>query len=614
MPRSPESASSIGDYAMIGDCRTASLISRQGSVDWLCLPDFSSPSVFAAVLDPRRGGRFAVHPLGSATLSRRYLDKTNVLETTFVTEGGILRLQDLMPLPIEGGLTPQRELLRILEVVEGAVEVEIIYEPRPDYARARPHLYPCGAVGWACAYRDSLMMLHADVPLEPSAMDRSSLAGRITLSQGSKAYLSLTYVSRDIGVFPPLGAAAEKRARTTLDWWESRSACCTYRGPYREPVLRSALTLKALTYALSGAVVAAPTTSIPELTGGALNWDYRFCWLRDASLTIEAFLGVGYRTEAEAFLEWLLHATQLTRPRLQVLYDIFGETRIPEKVLDHLEGYRGSRPVRIGNDASRQFQLDVYGEVVRAAMLYADSGGSLDRYKRQVLAGFGRAVCRDWRQPDHGIWEIRETKRHYTYSKVMCWATLDRLLKLAERGHVCIPRTTFMEERAAIRTAIDTHGFNSELQSYVGTFNSRDADASLLLMAHYGYLAPTDARMRGTFDLIDRQLGQGALLRRYSTGYNPIDPSESAFGICSFWAVDYLARAGRIEEATQRFEALLRLANDVGLYGEQIEFASGAPSGNFPQAFTHVGLIIAALALAEAEPGRGMRTRGGAPV
>jgi GH15 family glucan-1,4-alpha-glucosidase len=341
MRSAPESASTptIGDYAMIGDCRTAALISRDCSIDWLCLPDFSSPSVFAALLDPRRGGRFAVHPLAPAAPRRRYVGSTNVLETTFVTSTGILRVVDLMPLPTgKDGLPPQRELLRILEVLEGSAEVEIVYEPRPDYARAEPRLHRRGALAWACAYRDSLMMLRSDVSLEPADVACSRLEARIALSQGRKAYLSLTYVARDIGVIAPLGPAAEQRLQATLDWWESRSACCTYHGPYREPVLRSALVLKALTYAQSGAVIAAPTTSIPELTGGELNWDYRFCWLRDASLTIEAFLGVGYRTEAEGFLDWLLHATRLTLPRLQVLYDIFGESRVPETELDHLEG------------------------------------------------------------------------------------------------------------------------------------------------------------------------------------------------------------------------------------------------------------------------------------
>jgi GH15 family glucan-1,4-alpha-glucosidase len=603
-PAHPTVTPDIGAYAIIGDCRTAALVSSAGSIDWLCLPYFSGPSVFAALLDRERGGRFSITPAGEFTASRRYLHGTAVLVTTFETVSGSARLIDLMPVvETAGTLRPMREVLRIVEGVEGEVTLQARFEPRPDYARRRPSVRSRGALGWACAWGDELLLFRAEarLDLEPKA---DAVAGQVSVSAGQRICFSLAYAKGDIGVIPPLGVDAHERLDATVRWWTAWTARCAYRGPYRAAVERSAITLKLLTFALSGAVVAAPTTSLPEAVGGDRNWDYRYCWLRDAALTMRALTGLGYREEADAFLRWLLHATRLTWPKLQVMYDVYGRTSLREEELDHLSGYRASRPVRIGNGAHAQTQLDVYGEVVSAACHFAMSGGRLQDDEAKLLAGFGKTVCRCWRQPDHGIWEIRGDRRHYTFSKVMCWAALDSLIRLHERGTVIIDLPAFRRERDAVADLIETEGYNEALGSYASELGGNRLDAALLLMGCIGYRNPAHPRMRATVDRIRERLGCNGLLYRYEQGYDGFAAPEGAFGICTFWAIDNLAKRGDEMDAHQAFRQILAFANDVGLFAEEIDVETGAALGNFPQAFTHVGLINAALALAEAERGR----------
>jgi GH15 family glucan-1,4-alpha-glucosidase len=591
----------IGDYAVIGDCRTAALVSRDGSIDWLCLPHFSRPSVFAAVLDQERGGRFAIRPDGAFRSTRRYAGPTAVLETTFETSTGTARLTDLMPIADDpSGLHPMREILRVVEGVEGEVALDVRWEPRPDYARAAPRIRPQGALGYACDWRDELFLLHADARLE-LAPNRAAVIGRVRVEAGQKRYFSLSYAKSDIAVIAPLRELADQRVQATLAWWANWIGRCSYHGPHREAVLRSAVTLKLMTFALSGAVVAAPTASLPEAIGGDRNWDYRYCWLRDAALTMRAFVGLGFQEEAASFLQWLLHATRLTWPKLQVLYDVYGHTDLQEDELGHLSGYRGSRPVRVGNAARKQIQLDVYGSVVVAAFNYVESGGRLQADEAKLLAGFGETVCRTWREPDSGIWEIRGPKRHYTFSKVMCWAALDSLVKLHERGRVRIDANRFRRERDDIAAAIETRGYHETLRSYVSELEGDRLDAALLLMGCLAYKAPSDRRMRATFDLIQQRLGRDGLLYRYETGYDGLPSPEGAFGICSFWAVDNLALRGDCDAAERSFKYILSFANDVGLFAEEIDVKTGIALGNFPQAFTHVGLINAAMALMNAQ-------------
>lgn len=590
----------ITDHAVIGDCGTAALVARSGSIDWLCLPHFSGPTIFAALLDYRHGGRFAVGPVAPATVSRRYLNLSNVLETTFVTATGTLRIIDAMPIAgMAGGIAPLREVIRLVEVVAGKVEIEIVYEPRFDFGRRRPRLRRRGRLGWCCEHDEHWLLLRTELPLILEKQE-DALHGRFSLAAGDKHHLCLAYVRGESGVIPLLGAAADERLATTRRWWEAWSDGCVYQGPSRGAVLRSALALKLMTYAVSGAVIAAPTASLPERIGGVRNWDYRFCWLRDASLTLSAFLGLGYRGEAEAFLGWLLHATRLTWPDLQVLYDVYGEAEITERTLDHLEGYRGSRPVRIGNAAYAQRQLDVYGAVIQAAFDFIRGGGRLAPEEGRLLVRLGRTVCRSWREPDHGIWETRGDPRHFVFSKLMCWVALDRLVALQATGGV--PRhdeARFRHERDAIRATIESRGFDHAAGAYVAAFDAAgEADAALLQMARLGFHNATDPRLLGTEAHVRRCLGhRHALVDRYRTqGQDALPPGEGAFVACAFWAVEARARRGDREGAAKDFETLLTLANDVGLYGEEIAPDTGEMLGNFPQAFTHLALINAALA------------------
>jgi GH15 family glucan-1,4-alpha-glucosidase len=588
-----EGAAEIGDYAIIGDCRTAALLSRQGSLDWLCLPHFSSAAIFGALLDRERGGRFLLAPNVPAQVTRRYLPGTNVLETTYRADDGSVRLLDCLSIPSETGLQPGCEVLRLAEGIDGAVPIRIEIDLQPDYGRRAARLQRRGMRTWTWTWRDECVHVAIDMDLRARG---NRLLGERVLAAGERLWCSLTHVKKDVSVILGLERAAQKRFDDTVDWWQKWSARAHYQGPYRDAVLRSALTLKLLTYALSGAVVAAPSTSLPETIGGDRNWDYRYCWLRDAALTMRAFVGLGYLDEARSFLDWLLHATRLTWPKLLVLYDVYGRSRLPERELRHWRGFSNSRPVRIGNGAYAQRQLDVYGAVCDAAREFASAVGSLERDEARLLRGFGEAVCRLWQQPDHSIWEIRGAPRHYTFSKVMCWTALDALMALSAKGLLKVP-TRFQLARSALRELIETRGYSHGIESYVAVLGGAHVDASLLLMGCLGYADPREARMRSTFSRIEQRLSRNGLLFRYEREQDDIAGAEGAFGICSFWAIDNLAKRGDRAAAQRSFEHVLRFANDIGLFAEEIDPDSGAHLGNFPQAYTHVGLINAALAL-----------------
>ncbi|MEX2497026.1 MAG: glycoside hydrolase family 15 protein [Woeseia sp.] len=592
----------IEDYAAIGDGRSVALISRAGSIDWLCLPHFSAPPFFAALLDRRLGGRFALRPAAPFRSTRRYVGNTNTIETSFETNSGRCLVTDCMTLlpasRYRDELRPQAEVLRQVHGCEGAVELEVYFEPKADFGRANGRLEDRNRLGWAYCCADQVLFLRGEMPLRRTG--NGAVGGTFRVSAGETCCLSLAYTRRDIAVVPTLGTDAIARLDATCKWWQGWSDSCTIQGSYRDAVVRSALVLKLLSYSLSGAVVAAATTSLPENVGGIRNWDYRYCWLRDAALTLQAFLDLGYTLEAESFIDWLLHATRLSWPRLDVLYDIFGETHLPEKALSHFEGYKGSQPVRVGNGAHDQLQLDVYGSVIQAAYEFVERGGHLDLGAARYLAGFGRQVCKLWRMPDDGIWEKRGDRAHHTYSKMMCWVALDRLLKLSEAGKVRVPVTKFREERDALEETIERRGFNQHLNSYVAELDGDTPDASLILAARCGYRAAGHPRMEGTCEFIDRSLKVDGMVYRYQPETDGLPGKEGAFGIASFWMVEYLARAGRLAEAKERFERLLERSNDVGLYAEEIDPETGSALGNFPQAFTHVGLITAAMAIRRA--------------
>ncbi|HSE49907.1 MAG TPA: glycoside hydrolase family 15 protein [Terriglobales bacterium] len=594
MPRE----SSIQDYAVIGDCRAAALVSRAGSLDWLCWPRFDSPAIFAALLDRERGGYWRIAPADAHEARRRYVGESNVLETTFTGASGSATLTDLMPVASEQfkneHLIPDHEVVRRVECTAGAVELDVEFFPRSQYGLKARALRERGKLGLRLEDGRGAYWLRASVPLE--VRGKGAIA-RVRLRAGERAYFSLSYAQESPIVLPELGEPTEKAIARSVRWWEEWAARCQYDGPYRAAVVRSALALKLLTYAPSGAIVAAATTSLPEIVGASANWDYRYCWLRDASLTMRALLGLGHRNEAAGFLDWLLHATRQTHPELRVLYTVFGRESPRERELTHLRGYRESRPVRVGNAARGQLQLDIYGEVIKAAGQFAEEDGCFDGMTQKVLLGLGKYVAKHWRLPDEGIWEPRTGRRHNTFSRLLCWAALDRLITLGESGRLkSVPLERFARERDAIRRELETRAWNEELQSYTATLDGDDLDATLLRIPWYEFEAAGSPRMRATHEAVTRALSAGnGLLYRYRR-----EPAEGAFGICSFWNAEYLATGGgTLEQAHAAFQALLRYANDVGLYGEEIEPETGAALGNFPQSFTHVGLISAALSIAE---------------
>jgi GH15 family glucan-1,4-alpha-glucosidase len=595
----------IGDYAAIGDGRSVALVGRDGSIDWLCWPRFDSPSVFGALLDPS-AGHWRIAPAGSFQAHRRYIEDTNVLETRLDTGSGLLVLTDLMPAASEEEklrlMLPEREVLRIMECERGEVEIEWAFEPRPKYGLRPAGLRQVGQLGIRIATAQGLLMFRTDQPLEIGR--DGTVRGRTRLRAGERAHASLTFAADGPAVLPPLGAWSQAALERTVRWWQRWTSGIRYEGPCRAMVIRSALALRLMVYAPSGAIIAAPTTSLPERIGGPLNWDYRFCWLRDASLTVRALVGLGCVDEALAFVNWLLHATRLTRPELRVLYDVYGNRPPDERMLD-LAGYQGSRPVRIGNLAAEQLQLDVYGEVIDAVTHFLHSGGTLDRETEGVLRAWGEYVCRHWNRPDEGIWEPRTGRAHHTHSRVLCWVALERLLHLHEKDHIrWAPAAEFQENRDLIREEIRARAWNPSLQSYVAELDGDRIDATLLLLSWYDFEPAGSDRMRATYRRIREQLGAGdGLLYRYlrrrpQQEGEPDSPGEGAFGICSFWGVEYLALGGgSVDEARQLFERLCRYANDVGLFAEQVDPSTGAALGNFPQAFTHVGLINAALSI-----------------
>jgi GH15 family glucan-1,4-alpha-glucosidase len=589
---------SIGDYAAIGDGRTVALVARDGSIDWLCLPDLDSPSVFAAVLDADRGGRFALQPEIPAQVERRYVPDTNLLETTFTTGQGVVKVTDAMALP-SSELGPTRELIRRIEGVSGRVPMRWRITPAFGYGAAAPRIERRGRMPVAFAGPDALAVCSWEAG--EAQIDDAAISGRFVARTSQATLIALCAAHQEPLVFPTR-ESVEVRLQATTAYWRRWASQRTYDGPWRDAVIRSALALKLLVHAPSGAIAAAATASLPEEIGGERNWDYRFCWVRDSSFTLDALLRLGCSTEAEAFFWWLLHASQLTHPRLRVLYRLDGSEHAPERTLE-LDGYRGSRPVRVGNDAAGQTQLGIYGDLLQTALIYTEDGGRLDRETGRRLAGIADLVCRIWRQPDSGIWEVRSRPLQFTQSKMLCWVALDRALRLCDRGHVPERNaSTWRRERLAIREFIEASCWSQRLGSYTRHAGGEELDASLLLGVLLGYEGPDPCRLTSTVEALRRDLGRGPLLSRYS-GEDGLRGAEGAFLCCSFWLADALARSGRHDEAGELMEQLLPLANDVGLYAEEIDPLTGEQLGNTPQGLVHLALINAAVSIGEAGAG-----------
>ncbi len=585
----------IEDYALIGDGRTAALVARDGSIDWLCLPNFDSPSVFGAMLDAVRGGAFELQPALPFTATRRYLPGTNVLETTFTTDAGRVRVVDAMTLP-DDRLPPMRELVRAVEAVDGRVPMRWRCAPRFDYGRVAPQCgWRCG-IPLATAGAEAIAVANWNVGT-PAWRD-GAIQAAFTLAAGERGLLAMTTAYAEPLILPARGAV-ESRLRATIEFWQQWSASRQYEGPWADVVLRSALALKLMIFAPSGASVAAPTTSLPEELGGQRNWDYRFCWIRDSNFMIDALLRLGCSEEARSLFWWFMQATALTEPIVDVLYRLDGGPGMPERDLT-LDGYKGSRPVRVGNGAVAQHQHDIYGALFETAWLYSSGERQLDADTGEVLGRVADHVCTIWRRPDSGIWEVRNGPFHFTHSKVMCWVALDRAARLAEAGEM--PRrhaAHWRREADAIRAYVDRECWSDDLRSYTRTAGSRDVDASLLMLPLVEFGDARGERIAGTIDAVNRLLRQGDVVYRYHAA-DGVPGGEGCFLNCSFWLVSALARCGRTDEAGALMQRLIARANDVGLYAEEIDPQTGGFLGNFPQALVHLALIDAAIALSPA--------------
>jgi GH15 family glucan-1,4-alpha-glucosidase len=545
------------------------------------------------VLDSHRGGRFELRPEIPFEVERSYVPDTNVLQTTFITDRGRVRVTDAMTLP--SGLSPGRELVRRIESLSGQVPMRWNVEPRFGYGSRGEHLGRRLGFPVATAGGDAIAICPS------SAGEWDVRGGRVGASfeavEGARAQIALSFSSREPLVFPS-PREVDDRLEQTIAFWKRWAGARTYDGPWREAVIRSALALKLLVFSPSGAIAAAATTSLPEEIGGERNWDYRYSWVRDSAFTLDALLRLGCPAEAEAFFWWLMHASQLTHPKVGVLYRLGGGTSATERTLD-LDGYRGSRPVRVGNGAAGQTQLDVYGDVLQTAWLYAQAREGLDRDIGRRLAAMADLVCRIWRAPDSGIWEVRSEPAHFIHSKVMCWVALDRASRLARAGHVPDRHLAAWETEAqAIRAFVEADGWSDARRSYVRSARGSELDASLLMAVLLGWGDPSSGRLAATVRAIEAELAQGPLLYRY-TGEDGLRGSEGFFLTCSFWLVDALARLGRVEEAAQRMDELLALGNDVGLYSEEVEPETGEFLGNFPQGLVHLALINAAASVSD---------------
>jgi GH15 family glucan-1,4-alpha-glucosidase len=589
----------IADYALIGDGRCAALVARGGSIDWLCWPRFDSPPWLARLLDREHGGAWSIAPIEAARIERAYVPRTNVLATTFVTANGRAVLVDAMAVADERDkrreLACDHELVRLVTCEAGEVEIAMTIDPRPDFGRARVRVEDGGQLGIRWHTRTTLVTLRAEVPLHLGDDGRVRATAR--LRAGESVAFSLSFDADAPAVVPVLGPEVRARLARSIEWWRAWIERARYDGPDRELVLRSALALKLLAYAPSGAIVAAPTTSLPERPGGDLNWDYRYCWLRDASFTARVLLSLGYTEDAHAFCGWLLHTTRLTRPELSVLYDVYGKLPKREETVGDVTGYAGALPVRLGNLAAAQLQLDTYGEVIDATAQVLRVVGATDHETSNLLREFGGYVAAHWQLPDSGIWEPREPERHRTHSRLACWLALDRLVELGERGLVSgVDITRMTGEREAIRRDIEQGAWDAENGCYSATLPPSELDASVLLMSYYGFHDAASPRMTQTFARLRERLGAGpGLLYRYERS---IPEREGAFWICSFWAVEHLARGGgSLADARRWFADACSYANDLGLMAEEIDPTSTAQLGNFPQAYTHVGLVSAALSI-----------------
>lgn len=588
----------IGDHGLIGDLRTVALVGTNGTVDWYCCPRFDAPSVFAAILDADRGGSFELAADAPARTKQFYFPDTNVLITRFFADDGVGEIQDFMPVADDSREADRHRMIRRVSCVRGSLPFRARVAPRFDYAR-QPHTVRTEGDRVLFESASLSLSLTASVPMETDGQDAWA---KFELAEGEQAVFALDRVGPGLAARGCPIAEAEEEFTATVRYWRRWLSSSRYRGRWREVVHRSALTLKLLTYAPTGGIVAAPTTSLPERLGGERNWDYRYVWIRDAAFCVYALLRLGFTEEAESFIGFLSSHVPLsddgdTGP-LQIMYGIDGRSDLPEEELDHLEGYRGSAPVRIGNAAADQLQLDIYGALIDSIYLYNKWGDPIASDRWDELCTLVDWVCLHWDQPDEGIWETRGGRKNFVYSRLMCWVAIERAMRVAiQRGLPAdIPR--WREARDAIYREIMRRGWSPKLRAFVQHFDEDVLDASLLMMPLAKFVSPTDPKWLSTLDALGDGLVSDSLVYRYDPEVSPdgLSGPEGTFSICSFWYVEALARAGRVDEARLAFEKMLTYANHLGLYAEEIGH-TGEQLGNFPQAITHLALISAAFNL-----------------
>jgi GH15 family glucan-1,4-alpha-glucosidase len=584
----------IEDYGIIGDLHTAALAGMDGSIDWFCYPHFDSPSVFAALLDADRGGRFRIRPTVTPIAKQLYLPDTNVLITRFLSPEGVGELRDFMPIRKDAADEYHHRIIRRVSVVRGHMDFELFCQPSFDYGRAR-HSVEIAAGGALFHSRGVTLSLRGSARFNKR---RDGVAARFSLKEGQTASFILEGLSpSETPRRVPVEAEAEQAFHETVEYWRHWLGQCTYSGRWRETVHRSALALKLLTFGPSGAIVAAPTASLPAEIGGRRNWDYRYTWIRDASFTVYALLRIGFTKEASRFMDWVQARVNEMAPdgSLQPLYGIDGRHDLPETVLDPFEGHQGSRPVRIGNAAESQLQLDIYGALMDAVYLYNKHVTPISFDLWSKLRKLLNWVCDNWHRPDEGLWEVRSGPKHFVTSKMMCWVALDRGLRLADKRGFPADRERWLTNRDALYEEIMTKGWSESRQAFVQHYDTDALDAGCLLMPLVFFLSPTDPRMIKTLDALRRDLVSDNLVHRYRTRRTPdgLPGSDGTFSICTFWLVEALTRAGQLEEARLIFEKMLGYANHLGLYAEGIGL-TGEALGNYPQAFTHLSLISAA--------------------
>jgi GH15 family glucan-1,4-alpha-glucosidase len=600
----------IAEYGLLADCNSAALVARDGSIDWLCLPRYDSESVFGRILDPD-AGHWSIRPVGAFTSERRYLPGTLVIETAFTTETGSVKLSDALAFARgqrghDLGYDAPHELLRSVEGVSGEVELVFELAPRTEYGLVRP-LFRMEGDGGRTFGGPNRIGVRAGVPVE---IEDVTMRAAFTVSVGDRVGFSLRWIPTEAHEPPAATAPEDVAARIddTVEGWRSWEADHDiYEGPHRELVRLSSRVLKGLTYRPTGAIVAAPTTSLPETVGGERNWDYRYAWIRDASLTLQALYIGSCSDEAEEFISFMTSSAG-GGASLQIMYGIGGEHDLSERELPHLAGWRDSQPVRVGNGAWGQTQLDVYGELLDALYVYREQLGELHPEIQAFVAYLADMAAARWSETDAGMWEMRGEPRHHLSSKVLCWVALDRAVKLAPALGRYATTAEWTAARDAVREAILERGWSEEKQAYAQSFESNELDAAQLLMPIVGFLPATDERMRSTIEAIARELTEDGLVLRYRNeeGLNAdgLTGEEGTFVICSFWLVSCLAQAGEVDRAEALFEQLAGYANDLGLLAEEIDTANGEQLGNFPQAFSHIGLITAA---SEIDKARGIQ-------